>query len=143
MDILSITWLLFLYLCITAITLLILVSKSYSYFSVFSHWPDYNYIYFQFLIITYVVTKPYPIVERYEEEETYQDHKTKTKVKFPTIRDPYEVNLSVVVPAYNEERRCEYFKGKNLIAHQNSSNPKTFRQPVSMIKSSQNSFKVQ
>lgn len=56
-------------------------------------------------IVIYITTKPYPIVERLEEEDFYNDPKTKNKVKFPSIQDPYSVNLSVIVPAYNEEER--------------------------------------
>ncbi|XP_045492543.1 dolichyl-phosphate beta-glucosyltransferase [Colias croceus] len=50
-------------------------------------------------------TEPYPIVERFKEEETYKDPRTKSKDKFPTLEDPSEVHLSVIVPAYNEEER--------------------------------------
>ncbi|XP_028177362.1 dolichyl-phosphate beta-glucosyltransferase [Ostrinia furnacalis] len=56
-------------------------------------------------VIIYVVTNPYPVVERFKEEEYYEDPKSKTKVKFPSIEEPQSVNLSVVVPAYNEEER--------------------------------------
>ncbi|CAH0721456.1 unnamed protein product, partial [Brenthis ino] len=53
----------------------------------------------------YLTTKPYPSVERMEEEEFYKDSISKRKVKFPSIQDPYSVHLSVIVPAYNEEDR--------------------------------------
>lgn len=56
-------------------------------------------------VIIYIVTKPYPVVERFKEEEVYEDPDKKTKVKFPSIEDNHSVNLSVVVPAYNEEAR--------------------------------------
>ncbi|CAH2244645.1 dolichyl-phosphate beta-glucosyltransferase [Pararge aegeria] len=56
-------------------------------------------------ITIYLTTKPFPIIERVQEEETYNDTITKTRSQFPKIDDPHSVNLSVVVPAYNEEER--------------------------------------
>ena len=60
-------------------------------------------------MVIYITTKPYPIVERLEEEEYYNDPKTKNKVKFPSIQDPHSVHLSVIVPAYNEEERRKFY----------------------------------
>ncbi|XP_047545677.1 dolichyl-phosphate beta-glucosyltransferase [Vanessa atalanta] len=56
-------------------------------------------------ILIYVTTNPYPSIERFTEEETYYNPKSKCKEKFPSINDPHSVNLSVIVPAYNEEER--------------------------------------
>ncbi|KAM3968179.1 dolichyl-phosphate beta-glucosyltransferase wollknaeuel [Aphomia sociella] len=56
-------------------------------------------------LILHMITNPYPTVERYTEEETYKDPKSNKKLKFPDINEPYSVNLSVVVPAYNEQDR--------------------------------------
>ncbi|XP_053600348.1 dolichyl-phosphate beta-glucosyltransferase [Plodia interpunctella] len=56
-------------------------------------------------VILYLITDPYPMVKRYKEEESYRDCQTKTRCKFPNIIDASTVNLSVVVPAYNEEDR--------------------------------------
>lgn len=55
-----------------------------------------------------MTTNPYPIVERYKEEESYYDQNLKENVKFPHISEDCSVNLSVVVPAYNEEERCKF-----------------------------------
>lgn len=55
-----------------------------------------------------MVTNPYPHVKRYKEEKSYYDPKTKTNVIFPQISDPPSVDLSVIVPAYNEELRCKF-----------------------------------
>lgn len=55
-----------------------------------------------------MVTNPYPVVERFQEETTYSDPKSKSKKKFPNIAEPHSVHLSVVVPAYNEEERCKF-----------------------------------
>ncbi|XP_059051316.1 dolichyl-phosphate beta-glucosyltransferase [Achroia grisella] len=52
-----------------------------------------------------VITKPYPVVTKYEEEETYMDKAKDRRLKFPDISENYSVNLTVVVPAYNEEER--------------------------------------
>lgn len=56
-----------------------------------------------------MITNPFPLVERFEEEETYTDPRSKRKERFPNIHDSYSVHLSVVVPAYNEEERCEFY----------------------------------
>lgn len=60
-------------------------------------------------IVVYAITKPYPVVERFKEEEVFHDPVNKTKVKFPSIEDEYTLNLSVIVPAYNEEKRCKLY----------------------------------
>nr|NP_001299709.1 dolichyl-phosphate beta-glucosyltransferase [Papilio xuthus]BAM18136.1 wollknaeuel [Papilio xuthus] len=58
-----------------------------------------------FSIFLYLTTKPYPIVKRHKEEETFFDPITKTKIKLPNINEASTLNLSVIVPAYNEEER--------------------------------------
>ncbi|XP_028042919.1 dolichyl-phosphate beta-glucosyltransferase [Bombyx mandarina] len=57
------------------------------------------------VIILYIITDTYPVVERYKDEETYNDYLTNTKLRFPSILEEESVSLSVVVPAYNEEKR--------------------------------------
>lgn len=56
-------------------------------------------------VILYMVTKPYPVVERLKEEISYYDHDAKCKQNFPNIEEIPTINLSVIVPAYNEEER--------------------------------------
>ncbi|XP_023942128.2 dolichyl-phosphate beta-glucosyltransferase [Bicyclus anynana] len=53
----------------------------------------------------YLTAKPFPIIERFKEEESYCDTKSKSRSKFPKIEDEQSVHLSVIVPAYNEEER--------------------------------------
>ncbi|XP_045459951.1 dolichyl-phosphate beta-glucosyltransferase [Melitaea cinxia] len=55
--------------------------------------------------IIYMITNPFPLVERFKEEETFNDPRSKSKERFPNIHDSHSVHLSVVVPAYNEEER--------------------------------------
>jgi len=51
-------------------------------------------------------TKPYPNIRRHKDEETFLDpHSIKT-VTFPSLEDSPSLELSVIVPAYNEEQRC-------------------------------------
>jgi len=46
-----------------------------------------------------------PLYLRYESEKFYlADGK---KRPFPSLRDPGDIDLSVIVPSYNEETRCE------------------------------------
>ncbi|KAH8353058.1 hypothetical protein KR084_008632 [Drosophila pseudotakahashii] len=50
-------------------------------------------------------TKPYPNIRRHKDEETFLDpHSIKT-VTFPSLEDSPSLELSVIVPAYNEEQR--------------------------------------
>ncbi|XP_048775929.2 dolichyl-phosphate beta-glucosyltransferase-like isoform X2 [Ostrea edulis] len=56
------------------------------------------------LIIVAMSTKPYPDLGRYETEKYFLNEKHE-KCLFPSINDPASVELSVIVPAYNEEER--------------------------------------
>ena len=53
-----------------------------------------------------------------ENEKYFFDPNTKSKIKFPSILSASTVYLSVIVPSYNEEKRCNgqfYFKRLNDI----------------------------
>ena len=56
-----------------------------------------------------MVGKPYPVLVRHDEEKYFEDSKTKIKCPFPSLTDMPTVSLSVIVPAYNEERRRMFF----------------------------------
>jgi len=51
-------------------------------------------------------TKPYPNIKRHKDEETFLDPHTIKTVTFPSLEDSPSLELSVIVPAYNEEQRC-------------------------------------
>ncbi|GAB0098872.1 Dolichyl-phosphate beta-glucosyltransferase [Sergentomyia squamirostris] len=57
-----------------------------------------------FIILKYMTT-PFPRILRHKEEEYFTDVATGEKHKFPSIDEEPSVELSVVVPAYNEEDR--------------------------------------
>ncbi|XP_026747509.1 dolichyl-phosphate beta-glucosyltransferase [Trichoplusia ni] len=82
MDIFLVLWTFILYGFAAAISLLIALS-----------------------ILIFMTSTPYPVVERFKEETTYNDPKSKSKLKFPNIDEVHSVHLSVIVPAYNEEKR--------------------------------------
>lgn len=63
---------------------------------------------FQVCIIIYKMTTPYPIVIRAEEEKSFLNPREGLKVPFPSIEEPWSVHLSVIIPAYDEEKRCKY-----------------------------------
>ena len=53
-----------------------------------------------------VTSDPHPNIAVYEQEKSFKVSKDSDEVKvFPSIDDPSEVDLSVIVPAYNEELR--------------------------------------
>lgn len=56
------------------------------------------------LIIVVMSTKPYPDLGRYDSEKYFLNEKQE-KCLFPSINDSASVELSVIVPAYNEEER--------------------------------------
>ena len=70
------------------------------------------YLFFFFLKVIMVIkatTSPYPDLHRHESEKFFTDPKKKdSKLPFPNMSDPPSIDLSVIVPAYNEEERCEF-----------------------------------
>lgn len=52
-------------------------------------------------------TKPYPTITRHKDEKCYLDPKTVKTIEFPSLDDSPTLDLSVIVPAYNEEKRCK------------------------------------
>lgn len=64
---------------------------------------------FQFCLILYITTQPYPQITRYHEEKYYTNKRTGKKEEFPSLEDKWTVNLSIIVPAYNEEERRKLF----------------------------------
>ncbi|XP_059170536.1 dolichyl-phosphate beta-glucosyltransferase-like [Physella acuta] len=60
---------------------------------------------FLFLLYTYMTAKPYPNLGRHDSEKFYYDPKSKSKRLFPDYASSPTVELSVIVPAYNEEKR--------------------------------------
>ena len=63
----------------------------------------------------YMTTVREPDVYMFESEKTFLNPKTKEKVKFASVFEKSSINLSVVVPAYNEEQRSEYTRSWNVV----------------------------
>ncbi|XP_055917400.1 dolichyl-phosphate beta-glucosyltransferase [Eupeodes corollae] len=57
------------------------------------------------VIIQKSITSPFPIIKRHKEEKYFVDPNSIKKVDFPSIDDEPSVDLSVVIPAYEEENR--------------------------------------
>lgn len=55
-------------------------------------------------IVLKATTSPFPAIKRYKEEEFFIDSDGK-KSKFPTIDDEPSLSLSVIIPAFEEEKR--------------------------------------
>lgn len=72
-----------------------------------------RYVFFllniQLIIVLRIISVPYPIIKRYDEEKFFTDPVTGKKEPFPRIEDEPTVELSVIVPAYDEEKRCNVF----------------------------------
>lgn len=56
-------------------------------------------------IIQKAITSPYPIIRRHKEERYFLDPEIVENIEFPSIDDEPSLDLSVIVPAYNEESR--------------------------------------
>lgn len=65
-------------------------------------------VFLQIFIAVKAITTPLPKIVRYEDEKYYSDPVSKTKQPFPSINDSPRIALSVIVPAYEEEQRCEF-----------------------------------
>lgn len=53
------------------------------------------------------MTTPHPVVRRHDLEKYFIRVENGGKEKFPSIDDEPSVQLSVVVPAYEEQERCK------------------------------------
>jgi len=51
-------------------------------------------------------TRSEPNLSHHDSEKYYLDPTLKSKVPFPSLSEEASVDLTVVVPAYNEEERC-------------------------------------
>ena len=57
-------------------------------------------------IIVKLTTTPYPNILEFDQEKYFKTSLSGCETKdFPSLTDPASVNLSVIVPAYNEELR--------------------------------------
>lgn len=56
-----------------------------------------------------VTATPLPVILRFKEEESYENPETGHREKFPSIDDSPSLDLSVIIPAFDEEQRCKYF----------------------------------
>lgn len=61
----------------------------------------------QLFVVQKAITKPFPVIKRRKEEKHFLDPIRILNVDFPSVEDAPTVDLSVIIPAYNEEQRCE------------------------------------
>ncbi|TDG44308.1 hypothetical protein AWZ03_009281 [Drosophila navojoa] len=57
------------------------------------------------ILISLYKSKPYPLITRHKDEKFFLDTDTIKTVEFPSLDDSPTLELSVIVPAYNEEQR--------------------------------------
>lgn len=62
-------------------------------------------IFIALCIILKVSTTPFPVIKRHKEEEFFFDPTSGKKHLFPSIEDEPSVELSIIIPAYEEEKR--------------------------------------
>lgn len=69
---------------------------------------------FKLAFVLRTLSKPYASVVHYDSEHFFLDpNDSNKKIKFPTLSDEPQIDLSVVVPSYNEEERR---KDPNLVS---------------------------
>lgn len=56
-------------------------------------------------IILKITTTPFPNIARHKEEQYFLDPTSEEKKKFTSLEDPPSVDLSVIIPAFDEEQR--------------------------------------
>ena len=65
-------------------------------------------LHFQIVYIFKILTKPHPVICRHESEKFFVNPGIENKcMPFPRLCDPPSVDLSVIIPAYDEEHRCK------------------------------------
>lgn len=71
-------------------------------------WTIFNLssIVLQVVVIAHVSASGMVDLNRHEKEKYFLTAQGK-KESFPSLFDPYSLELSVVVPSYNEEQRCK------------------------------------
>lgn len=62
-------------------------------------------LYVQGFIYMYATTKRSLVIACFQGEESFVDPKSDSRVEFPSVLDSATVDLSVIIPAYNEEER--------------------------------------
>ena len=69
-----------------------------------------NLYLFQSAIFIIILSEKYPRIIEFPEETVYFDSNLKNHQKFSYLDDEKisKCNLSIIVPAFNEEIRCEY-----------------------------------
>ena len=59
----------------------------------------------QLFVVLKATTTHFPVIKRHKEEEYYYDPIIEEKKKFPSIEDEPQLELSIIIPAYEEELR--------------------------------------
>jgi dolichyl-phosphate beta-glucosyltransferase len=58
-------------------------------------------------VVLKITATPYPVIFRFKDEEGFENPTTGKKEKFSKLEDPPTLDLSIIIPAYDEEKRCE------------------------------------
>jgi len=58
------------------------------------------------LVVYIYCTSSEPNLSHHDSEKYYLDPTVNSKVPFPSLSEEASIDLTVVVPAYNEEKRC-------------------------------------
>ncbi|XP_005187768.1 dolichyl-phosphate beta-glucosyltransferase [Musca domestica] len=85
------------------------------------------------VIIQKSVTTPLPVIKRHKQEKTFLDPNILKNIEFPSIEDEPSVDLSVIVPAYNEEERMPSMLDECLEYLENKSKSANFTYEVIVV----------
>ena len=71
-----------------------------------------SFFFLQLYVFLYLTSSRQPDLSRAESEKSFTDpqQKERKKFPFPSISDTPSLYLTLVVPAYKEQDRCEYVR---------------------------------
>uniref|UniRef100_A0A1L8EDD8 Dolichyl-phosphate beta-glucosyltransferase n=1 Tax=Haematobia irritans TaxID=7368 RepID=A0A1L8EDD8_HAEIR len=85
------------------------------------------------VIVQKSITTPLPVIKRHKQEKTYLDPNILKNIEFPSIEDEPTVDLSVIVPAYNEEERMPSMLDECLEYLENKTKSENFTYEVIVV----------
>lgn len=85
-------------------------------------------------VVIYISSETYPVIRVYESEKFFRDVSGGKQLEFPSIKDSPTISLSVIIPAYNEEKRLPVMLDESLnYLGERAENDNTFTYEVIIV----------
>ncbi|XP_004530322.1 dolichyl-phosphate beta-glucosyltransferase [Ceratitis capitata] len=85
------------------------------------------------IVIQKAITKPFPAIRRRKEEKHFLDPIAIHNVDFPSVEEAPSVDLSVIIPAYNEEQRLPKMLEECLLFLEEKAKDETFTYEIILV----------